>query len=94
MLSATMPMAGALGMLALGPLVVVLGLGSSGGSCFLMLFPGRSCMLCHMAWGLPALAPMVLALCLGPAGSSCFPMMFSGMLMVSVARVCLFECLV
>ena len=62
-------------------------------------------LLCARGCGLPALGPLVLLglgplvlLGLGPAGSSSFLMvslgLFPGMLVVSVARVGLLECLV
>ena len=81
---------GAWGMLALGPVLVVLGPG-------LILVPGFVLVLFAIAWSLPAPGSLVLAIGSRLAGGSCLLMVllwFSGMLMVSVARVCLFECLV
>ena len=76
------------GLSALGSLLMAFGL---------IMVLGKSLVLCARAWGLPALGSLVLASGPGLAGGSCLPIVLlklSGMFLVSVARVCLFECLV
>ena len=104
MLPATMPSAKARSFPAFGLLVVVLGPGLAGGSCLLMNLVGMfPILICVCAWGRPALGLMVIGLgfCLvgslgplvGPGLLAVLSLLSVAMLVVSVARVCLLECL-